>query len=100
TWYTGSAGWMYQFITNSLLGMELQKDYLKFNPCFPLHWPSISIVYRYKTSTYRIKVFQTETDDSSWKMDDDRGSGDTIQLNDDGAAHEAEVFISISAFVS
>ncbi len=34
TWYTGSAGWMYQFITGSLLGMELATDRLLFNPAF------------------------------------------------------------------
>jgi cellobiose phosphorylase len=95
TWYTGSAGWMYQFITGSLLGMELQKDQLKFAPCFPLNWPSVSIVYRYKTATYKINVFQTETHESSWKMDNDRGSGNAIQLVDDAREHEAEVFISI-----
>jgi len=100
TWYTGSAGWMYQFIIGSLLGMELQKDRLKFRPCFPLNWPSVSIVYSYKTSTYRIKIFQTEENESSWKMDDDRGSGNTIQLADDGREHEAEIYISISALVA
>ena len=95
TWYTGSAGWMYQFITGSLLGIVLQKDQLKFNPCFPLSWPSVSIFYRYKTATYNINVFQTKNHESSWKMDDDRGSGNTIQLVDDGREHHAEVYFSI-----
>ncbi|MEO7800571.1 MAG: hypothetical protein ABIR81_01155 [Ginsengibacter sp.] len=95
TWYTGSSGWMYQFITGSLLGIELQKDQMKFSPCFPLNWPSVFIVYRYKTSTYNIKVFQMETPESSWQMDNDRGIGNTIQLEDDGRQHEAEVYISI-----
>jgi cellobiose phosphorylase len=36
TWYTGSAGWMYQFIISSLIGIELKKDQLSFNPCSPL----------------------------------------------------------------
>ncbi|MEJ7912912.1 MAG: hypothetical protein WKF70_07140, partial [Chitinophagaceae bacterium] len=100
TWYTGSAGWMYQFIIGSLLGIELQKDQLKFTPCFPLNWPSVSIVYRYKTATYTIKVFQTKTHESSWKIDNVRGSGDTIQLADDGREHEAEVYISTPAFLA
>ena len=96
TWYTGSLGWMYQFITGSLLGMELQKDKLKFNPCFPLDWPPVSIAYRYGKSTYRITLFQSDsTVDSWWKMDGVQGKGDTLQFTDDGLEHEVEITISV-----
>ena len=30
TWYTGSAGWMYRLITESLLGLHLEVDKLYF----------------------------------------------------------------------
>src|SRR5581483_9238552 len=30
TWYTGSAGWMYQLITETLLGLRLDVDKLRF----------------------------------------------------------------------
>ena len=32
TWYTGSSGWMYRLITESLLGLMLDVDKLRFNP--------------------------------------------------------------------
>ena len=35
TWYTGSAGWMYRLIIESLLGLRLQVDKLRFTPCLP-----------------------------------------------------------------
>ena len=35
TWYTGSAGWMYRLITESLLGLRLEVDKLRFAPCLP-----------------------------------------------------------------
>ena len=35
TWYTGSAGWMYRLITESLLGLRLDIDKLRFAPCLP-----------------------------------------------------------------
>ena len=96
TWYTGSAGWMYQFIIGSMLGMELQKDQLKFKPCFPLEWPSVFIQYQFGKSVYKITVFQvTENGDSYWKMDNIQGKGDTLQLTDDGMDHEGEVYIRI-----
>jgi len=96
TWYTGSAGWMYQFIIGSLIGIELQVDKLKFKPCFPTDWPSISIVYRYKSSIYKITIYQKENSDESWwKIGDTQGKGDKILLVDDGIEHEAEVHIAI-----
>jgi len=96
TWYTGSAGWMYQFIIGSFLGMELQKDKLFFTPCFPLEWPSVSITYRYGKSTYKITVFQSSDADSWWKLNNITGKGDWISLVDDGSEHEAEVHIRIA----
>jgi len=96
TWYTGSAGWMYQFIIGSLIGIELQVDRLKFTPCFPTDWPEVGITYRYKSSTYKIKIYQIESNDESWwEIGDSKGKGDTIQLMDDGMEHEVEVHISI-----
>ena len=38
TWYTGSAGWMYRLITESLLGLRLEVDQLHFEPCLPAGW--------------------------------------------------------------
>ncbi len=38
TWYTGSAGWMYRLITESLLGLRLEVDKLHLEPCLPVGW--------------------------------------------------------------
>ena len=35
TWYTGSAGWLYRLIVESLLGLRLEVDKLRFKPCLP-----------------------------------------------------------------
>jgi cellobiose phosphorylase len=93
TWYTGSSGWMYQFITGSMLGMELQVDRLAFKPCFPLDWPSVTIVYRHGGSTYRITVFQVgDALASRWEMEGGSGEGAAILLTDDGGKHLAKVY--------
>ena len=44
TWYTGSAGWMYRLITESLLGLRLEVDKLRFAPCLPPDWPSLPAI--------------------------------------------------------
>jgi cyclic beta-1,2-glucan synthetase len=94
TWYTGSSGWMYQFITGSFLGIELKTNQLLFKPCFPLVWNSVSIVYRFKTSIYKITVFQSDSKSGScWEMDKSKGKGDTVKLIDDRMVHEVKVYI-------
>ena len=42
TWYTGSAGWMYRLIVESLLGLKREVDQLRFAPCLPVDWDSVS----------------------------------------------------------
>ena len=38
TWYTGSAGWFYQAILESILGFQRLGDRLVFQPCLPPEW--------------------------------------------------------------
>jgi cellobiose phosphorylase len=54
TWYTGSAGWMYRLISESLLGLELKVDRLLFNPRPPRDWTRYKIHYRYRETFYHI----------------------------------------------
>ena len=97
TWYTGSSGWMYQFIIGSLIGMELVVDKLSFKPCFPLDWPSVSITYRHKNSVYNITVYQrSDIKESWWKMNNTNGIGTEIPLAEDGQ-YEVEVYIALDS---
>ena len=59
TWYTGSAGWMYRLIIESLLGVRLDVDKLRLAPCLPADWPSFKIHYRYRETVHHITVTQT-----------------------------------------
>ena len=59
TWYTGSAGWMYRLIVESLLGLRLEVDKLRFTPCLPKDWTTFMVHYRYRETVYHIAVLQT-----------------------------------------
>ena len=59
TWYTGSAGWMYRLIVESLLGLRLEVDKLRFAPCLPPEWKVFKLHYRYRETVYHIAVTQT-----------------------------------------
>ncbi|MGA7966219.1 MAG: hypothetical protein WCB49_10080, partial [Gammaproteobacteria bacterium] len=78
SWYTGSAGWMYRFITESLLGLRLDTDKLHIVPCFNTDWPAFKIHYRYRETLYRISVAQTDT-----------GNGGTVVIIDGVEQHQA-----------
>ncbi|MFA6567575.1 MAG: glucoamylase family protein [Victivallales bacterium] len=56
TWYTGSAGWMYRFFVESLLGVKLKVDRLSFEPVIPSDWKECTIHYRYRETVYHIKI--------------------------------------------
>jgi cellobiose phosphorylase len=58
TWYTGSAGWMYRLILESLLGLKLEVDKLRFAPCLPADWEGFKVYYRYRETVYEIDVRQ------------------------------------------
>jgi cellobiose phosphorylase len=59
TWYTGSAGWMYRLIIESLLGLRLEVDKLHFAPCFPADWNGFKVHYRFRESVYHITVLSS-----------------------------------------
>ncbi len=56
TWYTGSAGWMYRLIVESILGLSVEGTRLRLRPCLAPEWSGYSIVYRFGDTPYRIRV--------------------------------------------
>src|SRR5450756_783684 len=95
TWYTGSAGWLYRLILESLLGLRLEVDKLRFTPCLPADWKSFKVHYRYRETVYHINVLQMhgETDGIDVTVDGVEQEDKTIPLVDDHQEHSAEVVI-------
>jgi cellobiose phosphorylase len=62
TWYTGSAGWLYRLIMESLLGLRLtagpEGSTLRFAPCLPDDWQEFKLRYRFRETPYHITVRQ------------------------------------------
>jgi cyclic beta-1,2-glucan synthetase len=96
TWYTGSAGWMYRLIVESLLGLRLEADRLHITPCLPAHWPGYKVHYRYRETVYHITVLQTLAgDDAKGRLVVDGVKQDIqiIPLVDDHQEHTVEVSV-------
>jgi cyclic beta-1,2-glucan synthetase len=54
TWYTGSAGWMYRMLVETLLGVNLAGETLHLNPRLPSDWSTMKIHYRFRQTVYHI----------------------------------------------
>ncbi len=97
TWYTGSAGWMYRLVVESLIGLTLEVDRLRFAPCLPLEWSEFSLRYRYHETYYHIRVRWSELEvgeelgAASIMVDGISQEGPFVPLADDGEEHRVEV---------
>jgi cellobiose phosphorylase len=52
SWYTGSAGWLYRLMLESLLGLTRTGDRLRITPCLPTALAQRTIRYIYRTRSY------------------------------------------------
>jgi len=98
TWYTGAAGWMYRLILESLLGLRLEVDKLRFEPCLPEDWESFKVHYRYRETIYHITVVQTRDGKSKTNVTVDgvEQHDKAIPLVDDRQEHTVEVRIHVA----
>lgn len=95
TWYTGSAGWLYRLIVESLLGLKLEVDKLRVTPCIPADWKGFTLHYRYRETLYHITVLQVGTGNgtTSVTVDGVEQQDPTIPLTDDRQEHSVVVTI-------
>jgi cellobiose phosphorylase len=99
TWYTGSAGWMYRLIVESLLGLRLEGDTLRLAPCIPADWPEYKLRYRHHDTVYRIHVRQLAGQGDRQRLVVDGVEHDAlaIPLRDDHAQHVVDVWLPAGA---
>jgi cellobiose phosphorylase len=98
TWYTGSAGWMYRLILETLLGVELAVDELRFTPKVPLDWRTFKLDYRHRETLYHLTFLNVS---GGWKvppkifLDGNEQPGSALKLMDDHQEHFVEVKFSL-----
>jgi cellobiose phosphorylase len=92
SWYTGSSGWMYRLLVESLLGLRLAGETLHFAPHLPVAWEGCRINYRFRETTYRIEVAPADAGDAvTVSLDGVGQAGDAIRLVDDRQEHRVDV---------
>ena len=94
TWYTGSAGWMYRLLIETLLGVNLEGDRLRLTPCMPTSWNTYKIHYRYRQTVYHITITRLDTDAgvaNQLSLDGKILPAQTVPLIDDRHEHTVEL---------
>ncbi|MDD4887406.1 MAG: cyclic beta 1-2 glucan synthetase, partial [Thiomonas sp.] len=97
SWYTGSAGWMYRLIVESLLGLRRAGGHLHLTPVLPADWPGFELDYRYGSTLYCIRVGRTPSSANPAEataqtlLDGVVQSAASIALLDDGRSHQVEL---------
>jgi cellobiose phosphorylase len=95
SWYTGSAGWLYRLMLETLLGLTLEDRKLRLKPRLPSDWNSFKLNYRYGETSYHITVLRTGGGiaKAGISIDGAEQSDNFIALIDDRAPHAVEVRI-------
>ncbi len=94
SWYTGSAGWMYQGLVCWFLGIRKEGEELVIDPATPASFGDYTVQYRYGTSVYEIKVESRSKGVLKTKevtVDGKKYPGNRIPLKDDNKHHKVIV---------
>jgi cyclic beta-1,2-glucan synthetase len=96
TWYTGSAGWMYRLILESLLGLTLEVNRLRIAPLMPRDWPGFEIHYRHGQAVYHLQIVNLGGETGRRAVTRVSCDGvdqpdNTVPLQDDGQEHRVDV---------
>lgn len=90
SWYTGSAGWMYQLILGSVAGIQREGDFLRITPGIPAHWPGFQLRYRFGSTEYQLQLTQQQqAADLTSNSDEVANPRRTVQIWLDGVATDA-----------
>ncbi len=94
TWYTGSAGWMYRLIVESVFGLDRRGTKLFFTPCLPPDWEHATLHYRYYETVYHLRYSQLPGGREVRVTVDGQARPDgSVTLADDRRDHYAEIVI-------
>lgn len=95
SWYTGSAGWMYRLIVESLLGLRVEGETLRVEPVLPPGWHTYELAYRHRETDYQIVVHKDDTVGAEPRVtiNGKPMQGSVVALVDDGGEHRVEIHL-------
>ena len=98
TWYTGSAGWMYQLLAESFFGLKRTGNRLSIKPCVPDSWEEWEVHYRFGETDYHLHFKKNETVKRfKLVMDSQEQESEDLLLVNDQLPHEVNINMPVFA---
>ena len=96
TWYTGSAGWMYQLLAESFFGLTRTANRLTIKPCVPDDWETWDMYYHFFETEYHL-IFERSITNSDMRLivDGLEQSSPDILLVNDRLNHSVQIILSL-----
>ncbi len=93
SWYTGSAGWFYTLIIETLIGVKLEGGtQLHLTPTLPAQWEGFKVDYNFGDTLYKISINRVPGEGSLF-LDNVALEESIIRLVDDRQIHEVTLNI-------
>jgi cellobiose phosphorylase len=96
SWLTGTAAWTFVAASQHILGIRPAFDGLEVDPCIPAKWKELSIVRKFRNSTYNITVKNPSGKNrgvSEMTVDGRKISGTIVPIFNDNKIHNVEVVL-------
>ena len=91
TWYTGSAGWMYRLLVETLLGLTREPERLRLDPRLPATWDGFKLRYRFRETYYHIAITRASDTSAETALDGVAHSDQWIGLVNDQQDHHVTI---------
>ncbi len=91
-WVTGTAGWMFRFITQHIIGFTPEYDGFSVKPCIPEDWDYVEQTRVFRGDVYKI-IIHNNSDNKGLYIDDKKYDDEIINIIGDGKEHIVEMFI-------
>ena len=96
TWYTGSAGWLYRLIVESLLGITRAGDRLEFAPRLPRQWTGYRATYSTANTHFDIEIRQDATSGTNvLTLDGEIRDDFSVPISSDGKKHIVDIVLGV-----
>ena len=96
TWYTGSSSWMIKAGIEYILGLKINGNIMRIEPCISKEWKEYNIRYKFKSTIYNIKVHnpnEKNTEVEKVLLNGNEIEDKKIILKDDGRVYDVEIFM-------
>jgi cellobiose phosphorylase len=86
---------MHRLVVESFLGLRLEGDRLRIEPCPPADWTAFTVHYRYRETVYHIAMHQTApaTGEQRLSLDGRDQAGMAVPLVDDHVEHQVDLWV-------